>query len=275
MSKKIVLGIVSALVAAMTVVSIYVVYCANKPLEQEIIVEPDNMPVSDEILILSGWIGSETKDIVSEPSESGEVVGTLAFNEKIEYTIYNDDWYEIVNGDVSGYVSSANILNEDTGYPSYKQYELDVIIGYTDYDAPSTSGFKSYMDYRTITSKNSKQYKLQSQYAVTGDYGIRMVNGRYCVAVGSHFTSDIGQYFDLILTNGTVIPCVLADQKADRHTDSNNIITMHNGCMSEFVVDSMSLNSLVRAHGDISKANDEWRYPVKTVRVYNTNVFTK
>ena len=273
MDKKIVLGIISTLTTVLVAVSIYVVYCANKPPEQEIIVEPDNMPVSDEILILSGWIGYETKDIVSEPSESGEVVGTLIFNEEIEYTIYNNDWYEIVNSDVSGYVSSANILNEDTGYPSYEQYELDNVAGYTDYDAPCTNGFKSYMDYRTITSTSSKQYKLQSQYATTGDYGIRMVNGRYCVAIGSHFTSDIGQYFDLILTNGAVIRCVLADQKADVHTDSANIITMHNNCMSEFVVDTKFLNSEVKRYGDTSKCEDSWGYPVKTVRVYNKNIF--
>lgn len=29
-----------------------------------------------------------------------------------------------------------------------------------------------------------------------------------------------------------------ADQKADVDTDSDNIITKHNGCMSEFIVDS-------------------------------------
>lgn len=249
------------------------VYSANKPLEQEVIVEPDSFTVSDEILILNGWIGSESANIVSEPSESGEVIGTLMFNEKIEYTIYNGDWYKVVNRDIEGFVRSVNVLSEDTGYESYDQYVLEKIIGYTLYDVPTTSGFKSYMDYRSITSTNSRQYRLQNRYAETGNYGIRMVDGRYCVAIGSHFTSNIGQYFDLILENGTVIPCVLSDQKADKHTDSNNIVTMHNGCMSEFIVDTNFLSDSAKNRGNISFCNDSWDSKVVQVRVYNKNVF--
>lgn len=261
------------LVATSIIVSIYVVICANKPLEQAIATEPEYLEVSDETLILSGWNGSETLDIVAEPSDSGEVVGTLAFNEKIEYTICNGDWYEVVNLDVKGYIPSANILSEDTGYTSYEQYVLDKVVGYTEYDVPCTSGFKSYMDYRTITATSTRQYQLQNRYAETGDYGIRMVNGRYCIALGSYFTDDVGQYVDLILENGTVIPCVLADQKADAHTDSNNIVTVHSGCMSEFVVDSNSLNNCAKKYGNISMCCDEWNSRVVKVKVYNKNIF--
>ena len=267
------LGIILSLVTVLMITSIYIVYCANKPLEQEVIVEPDSFTVSDEILILSGWVGSENVDIMSKPSESGEIIGSLTFNEKIEYTIYNEGWYKVENLELTGYVPANSVLNEDTGYTSYEQYVLDKIIGYTEYDVPSTSGFKSYMDYRAITSTSSHQYKLQNRYAETGDYGIRMVNGRYCVAVGSRFTSNIGQYFDLILENGTVIPCVLADQKANTHTDSNNIVTMHNGCMSEFVVDSNSLHNCAKKYGDVSRCNENWDSPVSIVKVYNKNVF--
>lgn len=273
MENKVTLGIILSLVAVLMITSIYVVYYANKPLEREVIVELDSFTVSDEILISSGWIVSESVDIVSEPSESSEVVGSLTFNEKIDYTIYNGDWYKVENLELTGYVPASSVLNEDTGYTSYEQYVLDKIVGYTEYDVPSTSGFKSYMDYRAITSTSSRQYKLQNRYAETGDYGIRMVDRRYCVAIGSRFTSDIGQYFDLILENGTVIPCVLADQKANAHTDSTNVVTMHNGCMSEFVVDSNSLNDCAEKHGDMSRCNNDWGSPVKTVKVYNKNVF--
>ena len=273
MSKKIALLIVSALIVMVVFVSIYVVYSANNILESHVIEEDEYMYISDEILILSGWIGSETINMMAEPSYSSEIIGSIRFNEQIEYTIYNDDWYKIYGIDVDAYVSSEYILDEDTGYPYYEQYELDKIFGYTDYNVPITSGFKSYMDYRTITSKESRQYKLQNEYAYTGDYGIRMVGDRHCVALGSYFTSDIGQYFDLILTDGTVIQCILADQKADIHTDSNNIITMHNNCMSEFVIDTQYLYSAVKAYGDVSQCEYSWRYPVKTVRVYNKNIF--
>ena len=89
--------------------------------------------------------------------------------------------------------------------------------------------------YKCITSKSSDQYRLQ-QIAYTGMYGIRQVNGRFCVAVGSAYTTQIGQYIDLVLEDGAVIPCILADCKADIHTDTNNILTS-DGSLAEFVVD--------------------------------------
>lgn len=146
-------------------------------------------------------------------------------------------------------------------------------VSYETYGAPENSGFKSFMDYRTITNTDSKQYKLQQYYAETGEYGIRMVDSRYIVAIGTYFTSDIGQYFDIILENGTVIPCILGDQKADVDTDSDNIITKHNGCMSEFIVDSDALNEDVKFHGDMSYCSKDWDSPIKTIKVYNRNIF--
>lgn len=146
-------------------------------------------------------------------------------------------------------------------------------VSYESYDAPNNSGFKSFMDYRTITNTESQQYKLQQHYAYTGEYGIRMADSRYIVAIGTYFTPDIGQYFDIILENGTVIPCILGDQKADADTDSNNIITKHNGCMSEFIVDSYALNKDVKFYGDMSYCLKDWNSPIKTIKVYNRNIF--
>lgn len=259
--------------AALAIASICLVYCTNMALEGAIEPEPEHLEVDDKILILSGYIGAESVDIRVEPTADGEVVGTLGFNEKVEYKIYNSDWFEVVNRDTTGYISSNYVLDEDTGYSSYEQYALDNIVGYTLYDVPKTSGFKSYMDYRSITSKESPQYKLQNRYAQTGDYGIRMVEGRYCVAVGSHFTEEVGQYLDLILENGVVIPCILADQKSDAHTDSDNIVTLHSGCCSEFVVEASSLSKDVRLCGDISECCDSWDSRVVAVKVYNKNIF--
>lgn len=146
-------------------------------------------------------------------------------------------------------------------------------VNYETYDAPENSGFKSFMDYRTITNTESQQYKLQQHYAYTGEHGIRMADSRYIVAIGTYFTSDVGQYFDIILENGTVIPCILGDQKADVDTDSNNIITKHNGCMSEFIVDSDMLNDDVKFYGDMSYCSNDWDSPIKTIKVYNRNIF--
>ena len=146
-------------------------------------------------------------------------------------------------------------------------------VSYESYDAPENSDFKSFMDYRTITNAESQQYKLQQHYAYTGEHGIRMADGRYIVAIGTYFTPNVGQYFDIILENDTVIPCILGDQKADVDTDSNNIITKHNGCMSEFIVDSDMLNDDVKFYGDMSYCSKDWNSPIKTIKVYNRNIF--
>lgn len=144
---------------------------------------------------------------------------------------------------------------------------------YQEYQVPSNRGFKSYMSYKAITSKSSMQYKLQNQYAYTGEYGIRQVDGRFCIAIGTFSNASIGTYIDLILENEIVIPCIIADFKADIYTDSSNKVTSHNGCVSEFLIDKSALQTTAKKMGDVSYCKEEWRSPVKTIRVYEKNVF--
>lgn len=130
-------------------------------------------------------------------------------------------------------------------------------------------GFKTWMDYRTITNRRSKQYQTQRQ-SVNSPNGFRKYQGRYCVALGSHFGFKIGDKFNLVLKNGTVIPCVMADLKSDQHTDSSHIFTRHSNCMSEFIVDSRALNANVKRMGDCS-AIDGWDSPVVKVLAIDYN----
>lgn len=197
---------------------------------------------------------SASVNVRSAPSTDSDILSTYIFNRQIKYSDYDDEWVSIDYNGQTGYI--------------YKSYISDESCNYIDYDIPETSGFKSYMSYKCITSVNSPQYKLQNTEAYTGTYGIRQVDGRYCVAIGSYFTSEIGTWFDLVLKNGTVIPCILADQKADKDTDSNNIVTQHNGCMSEFVVDDDALKYSAKRDGDISSCTELWNSPVDYVRVY-------
>ena len=122
---------------------------------------------------------------------------------------------------------------------------------------PNNNGFKSYMSYKAITNKNSKQYELQ-QKAYTGKYGIRMVDNRYCVVLGSFFQKEIGTYFDLVLENGTIIKCILSDVKSSTYTMEDNITSL-NGCILEFIIDSDYLVEAAKTSGDISNCNDRWK----------------
>ena len=146
---------------------------------------------------------------------------------------------------------------------------------YDKFDVPKSSGFKSYMTYKAITDKSSKQYMLQSLYAYTGDYGIRKIDDRYCVAIGTRFGAQIGDYADLILENGEIIPIIVSDIKADKDTDSSNIMTAQNGCVSEFIVDTTALSKNVMKYGDVSKATELWDSSVKEIKIYDKNVFYK
>ena len=206
-----------------------------------------------------GWTITNV-NVRSEPSTDCEVLEVYPFNTPIQYYKFNDEWAKIVYPTGYAYMSLQYISNEK--------------LNYRDYTVPITSGFKSYMPYTAITSKSSPQYKLQ-QIAYTGTYGIRQYDNRYCVAIGTAFNADVGTYFDLILANGTVIPCIVADIKADRHTDSNNMVTIANGCLTEFIVDSSTLNRKAKRMGDISYCNKDWNSRVEKIRVYDKNVFRK
>ena len=127
------------------------------------------------------------------------------------------------------------------------------------------------MPYTAITSTGSPQYKLQHWYAHTGNYGIRMVNDRYCVAIGSHFRCSIGQYFDLVLANGTIIKCIKGDEKANKDTDGSNIFS-RNGCATEFLIDRGALASSIKRSGDTSSACKRWKSRVVKIKVYKNNI---
>ena len=214
-----------------------------------------NEPIVEEYY--EGWTIANL-NVRKEPSLESEILEVYPFNTPIKYSKYNEEWAKIQYKTEIAYVSLDYISNKK--------------LNYKDYTVPKTSGFKSYMPYTAITSKSSPQYKLQQQ-CQTGLYGIRVKDGRYCVAIGTGFNADVGTYFDLILSNGTVIPCIVADIKSDKHTDSSHMVTKESGCLTEFVVDSASLNKMAKKMGDISYCSDKWDSRVEKVRVYEKNIF--
>lgn len=221
-------------------------------IEDEVIVI-ENEPIVKKEKYTTGWT-TDSVNVRKKPNTKSDILDTYSFNTKIQYTDYDGEWAKIKFKDGYAYM--------------HKKYISKKKNRYKEYSVPETSGFKSFMSYKAITSKSSPQYKLQHEKAYTGKNGIRQVDGRYCVAIGSYFTNKIGALFDLVLENGTVIPCILADQKADKDTDSQNIITRHNGCLSEFIVDVGNLKREIARMGDVSYFNNNWDSPVESIRVY-------
>lgn len=108
----------------------------------------------------------------------------------------------------------------------------------------TTATFKSYMSYKAITLTSSPQYKLQSQ-AATGDYGIRMVNGRYLIAMASTY-GEVGDELNLTLSSGKVIYVMIGDIKG------NTDCTHADGSLIEFIVDISSMNGSVQSSGNFN-----------------------
>ena len=188
-----------------------------------------------------------------KPSAKSKKVKTLKMNTKVVVVKkHKNGWSKIKLKGKYRYICSK--------YLSKKK------VKYVDMDTPSNNSFKSYMSYKCITNRSSKQYKFQ-QECYTGYYGIRMKDGRYCIAVGSYYTTKIGKKIDLVMENGAIIKCILADCKANAHTDSTNRQNP-NGSIAEFIVDMNSLNRTAKRMGDVSYCSEKFKGEIKKIRVY-------
>ena len=158
-----------------------------------------------------------------------------------------------------------NFINEiDTSIEAPKRQNY-LIIGH--------SGKKTFMGYTTITDKTSKQYTLQEK-AYTDELGFRKIGDRYCVAIGTAFNANVGQYFNAELENGTIIKCIVGEIKDDKDTDINNVFTK-NGCCLEFIVDTKILDPSVKFSGDCSSLCDEWDSLCLQFIIYELNILQK
>ena len=211
-------------------------------------------PNIDEIEWSVGWLNSNS-NIRVNPNLNSKVITVLNYSKKIKYAQYDKEWNYIKYKKQVYFIHKELVSDEEI-----------IPMNYTTYYAPQ-NGIKSYMPYQAITSTSSKQYKLQ-QIAYTGNYGIRQVKDRYCVALGSAYTTEMGTYFDLILENDTVIPCILGDQKADKDTDSSHRVSA-GGSLAEFIVNQSSLSNMVKRMGSLDYACNEWNSPIKQVIIYD------
>lgn len=115
------------------------------------------------------------------------------------------------------------------------------------------TAFKAYMDYSTITDISSRQWEMQ-QSAYTGDYGIREIDGRYCVAIGTGYGAELGDKLTVVLDSGIQFDVIVADIKMDIHTDETRRYTPMSGDRKnvlEFIVHTEYLNDTVRTMGNL------------------------
>lgn len=132
--------------------------------------------------------------------------------------------------------------------------EIEPEIELISYDIPTgDTSFHGYMDYACITDNNSLQYQLQLN-CWTDSQGIRRQGNDVCIALGSYYGTEIGTRYLITTDMGNSFTAVLADCKADIHTDYyNQYRDTGNGFKNvvEFIVDTYALDPDVMGSGNI------------------------
>ena len=127
----------------------------------------------------------------------------------------------------------------------------------------SHNDFKSYMPYTAITSKASKQLKLQQQ-AYTDENGIRCIDDRPMIAVGTGWGVSVGDVVLITCENNNSFEAIIGDIKDNVDTNADNKTTSANNCRCEFIVDMSELDSDIKISGNVAV--------LKQYRGYVTNV---
>ena len=195
---------------------------------------------------------AHVKRVVKQLSETAEI-GADAFVEPIEM----EHEVDVARNPEAELVTAAapKTVTAEIDVPYYPEYK----------------GFKSFESCENLTAYVPGALQ---ELAYTDENGFRRINDRYMVAVGTYFSTTMGQEFDLVLENGTIIECVVSDQKDDRHTDSMNAFTVESKCCSEFAVDPHVLLPHILQSGDVSDLCPEWQSPVVKMIFYEDVIET-
>lgn len=94
------------------------------------------------------------------------------------------------------------------------------------------------MDYRAVTDKSSAQYKLMHSNKITvcSDGLLRDKDGFIAIALGSYYSTKIGERFIITFENGNKIKVITCDAKADKDT-INGANHKTDGSMIEMIID--------------------------------------
>ena len=146
-------------------------------------------------------------------------------------------------------ISTGTVFTPQTE-PEFVEIEC-VVHSRLDLPEEADGKFKTYMDYRAITNKNSKQWELQ-QHAWTEGRGFRKIGEHFLVAVGTFYADEVGKELLIEFEDGQQIKAIVGDIKQDKHTDPTNRYVPVNGNIVEFIVDAEKLDPEVIRRGDVS-----------------------
>ena len=133
------------------------------------------------------------------------------------------------------------------------------------------SSFQPYMDYRAVKNKKCNSYKLlNGNTAYCDKNGFRRIKvteddfsldmDDYVVALGNYYKEkgSVGDRFVVVTTTGMYTMRV-GDEKADRHTEKNNMFTRHGGkaAVIEWIVDTKKIDKEIKRRGTVTVCDIE------------------
>lgn len=175
-------------------------------------------------LVLTGFTAYAANNIDEEVPDTAVLMDTSIFDSTVDTTNYI---YEVPY--IPSTLSDNTIINEIVpdeieaeGLPAIVDYpEVKVTADNRVYftGVKQTGISRNYTNYtyfydRWMNGTNQRALAdIWDACGRTGDRGIATINGRYLVAVSTTF-GGVGDYINIVLTNGEVIPCIIADAKS-------------------------------------------------------------
>ena len=167
---------------------------------------------------------------------------------------------EALNNIIAEYITEETPKENDNGQTEYNNITTSKNVWTVGEKVPLPilpTNIKSYTDYRVYNVEGTPHKRLQ-QVAWTDEHGCRRYNDDYIVALGSFYSTDIGDRFEVTLDTGRVFTIILGDGKADCDTDVNN---MYAPCINydgemcanviEFIIDKYVVDSEMYSYGSL------------------------
>ena len=207
----------------------------------------------------SGWANAAstaaTSGLVYTSSSGG-------YRSSANYTSYTP-----TSSSSGGYVApsfprstaSRNVKIANVDYEKLEAY-LEDVKGIA-VKLPAGLGSKhTYMGWQCITARASDQYKLIESAGMNFDeQGFGKIGDRYVVATTTTF-GNVGDFIDVVQSDGTVIKCIIGDIKSQHDANCNKWGHSNGVDVVEFVVDRStwygSSNSVVKFHPEWNKNID-------------------
>lgn len=175
-------------------------------------------------LVLTGFTAYAANNIDEEVPDTAVLMDTSIFDSTVDTTnyIYEEPYIPSTLSDNTTINEIVPDEIETEGLPAIVDYpEVKVTADNRVYftGVRQTGISRNYTNYtyfydRWTNGTNQRAVAdIWNAYGRTGDRGIATINGRYLVAVSTTF-GGVGDYIDIALTNGEVIPCIIADAKS-------------------------------------------------------------